>query len=353
MDKRYIFKTYEELMEKMVGVSDPSIEEFIEKYRDVKYTSLFDRVIVDVHDVRIGEYFDREVEIRSLPEGTRVPIMFMGLEDKGSGEGSRTLEFDDPLEMTMLMTYQVSDRGMMYYFYDSSEGIIYSVMKGMMMTTFIKDDVTTIRELLEKLRGILHVEDYVFEEMSFVYDVTLDYVTERIGDVGTTISFDEDVPSIYEVSTDKGGRVTTMSTIGMSSLDTGYESGDREVGFELIAGYLNEIGGSSDWFYEMVYDLYKSDVSMSPGFCVTGLTELEKLNKGFVAVVMIPPSLWDSFELLKVENRAVLWLWAVPITSREFKLLQSGGLDELLEYWNKNRTQLLDVSRRDKRFKFF
>lgn len=336
-------------MEKMVGVSDPSIEEFIEKYRDVKYTSLFDRVIVDVHDVRIGEYLDRKSELYGGVE-IRLPIMVL---PSVEGVSAEVFDVSDSLEMTVIFVFPTGDGYQMVYFYNGSDGSFYSAMLGSAVTTLVKEKVGTLRDLFGKLLELSKVDSYVFEEFNFYNHSILSYVKDRVGDGGDTVKFTGDSFDVYKVYTDKDGRVTTMSTIGMSRLDTGYESGDREVGFELIAGYLNEIGGSSDWFKELVYDLYMSDVSMSPGFCVTGLTELEKLNKGFVAVVMIPPSLWDSFELLKVENRAVLWLWAVPITSREFKLLQSGGLDELLEYWNKNRTQLLDISRRDKRFKFF
>lgn len=336
-------------MEKMVGVSDPSIEEFIEKYRDVKYTSLFDRVIVDVHDVRIGEYLDRKTELYDGVE-IRLPIMLL---PSGDGVSAEEIAASDPLEMTVIFLFNTGDGYQMVYFYNGSDGSFYSAMLGSAVTTLVKEKVGTLRDLFSKLLEMSKVDEYVFEEFNFYNHSILSYVKDRVGDGGDTVKFTGDSFDVYKVSTDKGGRVTTMSTIGLSTVDSQYEIGERLIGIELLAGRLNEIEGSSDWFKELVYDLYMSKVSLSIGFYVTGLTELAKLNKGFVAVVMIPPSLWDSFELLHVEDRGVLWLWAVPITKRELGLLQSKGVDELLEYWNKNRTQLLDISRRDKRFKFF
>ena len=352
MGKTYIFKTYEELMEKMVGSSDPSIGEFIAGYRDVKYTSLFDRVIVDVHDVRIGEYLDRKSSVYAL-EGVRMPIMKLHVSENGGADGSGLIDVSDTLEMTLLFVINTFEGYEIHYFYNSEEGSFYSAKVGLTVTTILKEDIGSLRELFEKLLGFAKVTEYVFEEFNFSSSLISSYIEDRIGAGGDKLKFDGCELGVYTVTDDKGGRVTTMGTVGLSNVDSQYEIGERLVGIELLAGRLNDREYSNDWFNELVYDLYMSKVPLSIGFYVTGLGELEKINDHFAAVVMIPPSLWDSFELLHVEDRGVLWLWAVPITKRELKVLQTSGVDVLLEEWNNKGTQLLDLTRRDKRFKFF
>lgn len=376
MSKRHEFKSYEEFMESLVGASDATIVRFIEVLRGTRYMNIFDQLLIDVQDVRIAEFFDEELLFEQVPRGTRKPVMFikpdpdpdeslnvlkdvLGVADRSEDtteERSVTLELDDPLIMTLLFVTPLPHGSTFYYFYNESEDAFYSARTGLTMTTIFNEPMSTLRELVEKLKERSGSDSYVYETdvtgSEYKRRVISDYVGERLGYEGTLASFSDDF-AVYDVRDDKGGRVTTLSTIGMSALDTAYETEDRELGFEIMAGRLNDLDVTNDWFYEMVYDLFACKVSLAPGFYVTGVTELEKINDGFVAMVMIPPTLWDSFDLLNVEDRAALWLWAVPITKREFKILQTGGLDELLNHFNRNNTQLLDLSRRDKRFKFF
>lgn len=376
MSKRYEFKSYEEFMDSLVGSPDATIVRFVEVLRGTRYMNIFDQLVIDVKDVRIAEYFDEELLFEQVPRGTRKPVMFikpdndpeeslnvlkdvLEVEDRSGDtteERSVTLEADDPLVMTLLFVTPLSHGNTFYYFYNESEDAFYSAMNGLTMTTLFNEPMGTLRELVEKLKERSGSESYVYETdvsgSEFKRRAITDYVGERLGYEGMLASFSDDF-AVYGVSGDKGGRVTTLSTVGMSALDTGYATEDRDVGFEILAGRMNDIDVTNDWFYQMVCDLFACEVSLAPGFYVTGVTELEAINDGFVAMVMIPPTLWDSFEVLHVEDRAALWLWAVPITKREFNVLQTGGLDALLDYFNKNGTPLLDLSRRDKRFKLF
>lgn len=376
MSKRYEFKSYEEFMDSLVGSPDATIVRFIEVLRGTRYMNIFDQLVIDVQDVRIAEYFDEELLLEKVPRGTRKPVMFikpdndpdeslnvlkdvLEVEDRSGDtteDRSVTLELDDPWTMTMLFVTTMPNGSTFYYFYDESKDAYYSVMSSRLMTTIFNEPMGTLRELLEKLKERSGSESYVYETdvsgSAYRRRAITDYVGERLGYEGMLASFSDDF-AVYGVSDDKGGRVTTLSTIGMSALDTAYEADGRDLGFEILAGRLNDIDVTNNWFYQMVHDLFECEVSLAPGFYVTGVTELEAINDGFVAMVLIPPTLWDSFEVLHVEDRAALWLWAVPITKREFKVLQTGGLDALLDYFNKNGTQLLDLSRRDKRFKFF
>ena len=347
MEVRRNYGSYEDLMKNWVGFPDPSITYFIMQMSDVPYVSLFDDLVVGVSTVNASEYFDREFNV-SKGSSIKMPIVLK------SGIGDDSVEVSDD-RLVILFVYPLGNplgRVVVYYTYSERTENFYMITATDSMVTGLRmADVRSLRDLVDKLKGQLGFDDYVLTNETICIRDIYSFIRGVVdGDVEVNRVHDE-FPFVLEASGDFGGTVTTLSTAGYYEVDTNYLAGDLPVGFEIIAGRLNDNDVTNDWFYEIVMDLYYNRVSLCDGFLVTGVSELTKLNEDFVGVILLDHDVWGKLDGLSVDGRHVDWFTMVPLTEVDLNVYMERGLGGLRDHLSELKVNPFDLSRKNKKSK--
>lgn len=345
MNELYEFGSYEELMTHVIGVSDPSTEEFVSLLGKANGSYLFAYVGVDVREVRLTEYLGR----------SGIPLVFVtNVLDVNGEKIVRVLNDTDDMELTLVLRHSVSSSSKMSYFVDRRTGKFYYSLSDDDVTTVLEMlDVLTPRDLVDHLGSASNQDRIVYVESGMRNQAVRDRVVDAVeGDLHVKFLGDR-MPLVLNSRSDFGGFVTTMGTVGMSDLATSFTYEGKSVGFELIAGHNNALGIGNDWFYEIVYNVYTNKVPLHSGYVLENVVELKKVNDTLAGVIFATYDAWEGLGAVETLDKHVDWFWVIPFTKRELGVMKKQGIQGLFDDWARTSPDVFDLSRRDKRFKFF
>lgn len=351
MNKLYNFESCEDLMLNISGVSDPSIEQFVSGLEKIRDYYLFAYLCVDVREVMVGEYF-RENLCNSNRD--QLPIVLIHENSDGIGDRViRTLNEIEDVSLTLLMRHDklsigpsfFVDRTLGKFYFSSNEGDFIKVTELSGISSPI--DIINLYVNGDKNCAITYIGSD-----STIRDIRDSLLGVCEGDLEVSAVGDE-MPLVLSYGEDFEGEVTTMFTAGFSEIETEFSYGNKPVGFELVAGYGNELGISKDWFYEIVATLYTNKISLQSDVVFENVSELKKLNSEIAGVLFATYDAWDKLKPVVTEDKHIDWFWVIPITVGELKIIKEEGVQELFDVWDKRAPDVFDLKRRHKRFKFF
>lgn len=233
-----------------------------------------------------------------------------------------------------------------FYGYHKTEKVFYQLYHGRTLNTLVKMECKTLDELFTKLATELGNWDLSWMDVEII---EMDKHLEST--LGENLEF-KDVfhgyPYLFENENDFDGRVHSSATAGLYHYESGLMLDDKPFSFELMAGVTKEKEVNLDWFYEIVYEVKRCELSIVEGFYMTNPITLKQLNPHMEAVVFIHPVVWDEVELFELEHKTVGWLMAFPILKKELKILQEKGVHELMLYVQKQKINPFDIYRKPK-----
>lgn len=309
---------------------EATIEDFLENRDEMNKYCLF-----NMFYPKIDNYFI-ELAIQELREE---PVMRVKLADQDISD-----EFFSEFEFLFY------DRIQFFFGYHKQEKAFYQLFHGRTLNTLIKLEFETLDELFTKLATDYHNWSIEWEDNEILQ---IDAHLESV--LGTDLQLKDEFhgyPYLFEQPEDFDGRVHSSATAGLYHYDMDLTLDDKPFSFELMAGMSKDNEVNLDWFYEIVYEVNRCQLSLHEGFYMTNPVTLKRINPHMEAVVFIYPVVWDAFDDLQLDEKRVSWLMAFPILKKELKILQEKGVRELMEYIQKQKINPFDIQRKP-RFSLF
>ena len=137
-------------------------------------------------------------------------------------------------------------------------------------------------------------------------------------------------------------------TIGLSDYQNIIEMGDgnKNIPVEFIMAGYKEYDEIPNILSTCGFYLLKDKWNCQPGSVFMSMVDFY-YEKEMRHIMFVPPFLWEEkLEPLKLENKTVYWLLAIPISEAELQYRNKNGFDALQELFEESGINIFDLDRK-------
>lgn len=168
-----------------------------------------------------------------------------------------------------------------------------------------------------------------------------------IGGTPEVFSYNNDDETIsVDIMTcaDENFSITTLSTIGLSSVDIGKEIDGKPLRVELLM-----LGDAHEEIFANILATVAFRIKETQ-YCDFGLI-IENVIEQYVSdaavnhVLLMQPLFWEKYSPCELDGNIVAWLLVVPISEDERNYIEKNGVDKFDELLEKSQVDLIDLRR--------
>ena len=168
-----------------------------------------------------------------------------------------------------------------------------------------------------------------------------------IGGTPEVFSYNNDDETIsVDIMTcaDESFSITTLSTIGLSSVDIGKEIDGKPLRVELLM-----LGAAHEEIFANILASVAFQIKETH-YCNFGLI-IENVIEQYVGdaavnhVLLMQPVFWEKYSPCELDGNIIVWLLVIPISEDERKYIEKNGVDKFDELLERAQVDLIDLHR--------
>lgn len=135
----------------------------------------------------------------------------------------------------------------------------------------------------------------------------------------------------------------TYSTIGLSEYE--HFAGDVPVRIELIGMCPVGVENYGNVVASCAFHSITNGNSITYGSCIQGIVDDYNISASLSHVTFVHPFKWDDLARVHIADHDILWLMALPISSKEAQYLSEYGIDALERKLEDAKADITDFER--------
>lgn len=140
--------------------------------------------------------------------------------------------------------------------------------------------------------------------------------------------------------------VTSYSTVGLSDWPLYQDGVEYEARLEIAGVSGSKFTGFDNSLATAAFDVIKSQWFCFPGAIFPDVLSVNEVSTTMRHLLFVPPFLWENdLGALRLEQKTVAWLLAVPISENERMFAERAGTDELENLFEERQIDLFDLER--------
>ena len=141
--------------------------------------------------------------------------------------------------------------------------------------------------------------------------------------------------------------ITTYSTIGLSEHRIGLtNASDEDIRVEFISICNSSVSDFANVLATCAFNILNDNYSCRPGTVYPDILNEYYDGLEMEHIYFTTPFLWDNLESIKTDNKIVVWLMAIPVSSNELDYLKENGADALEDLFEKSNIDVFDIGRK-------
>lgn len=140
--------------------------------------------------------------------------------------------------------------------------------------------------------------------------------------------------------------LSTYSTIGLSEYTIGVtDKKSREIRVEFIGVCSTEVEVFPNILSSCAFNIINSKYTCKPGIVYPGVISSYLKETDMKHIYFTSPFLWEGLQGLEINNHAITWLLAMPISDMEFEYIQCNGDEAFEELLEQSEVDFSDIYR--------
>jgi hypothetical protein len=141
--------------------------------------------------------------------------------------------------------------------------------------------------------------------------------------------------------------ISSFATIGVSDEGTGITTDEMPLCVEMVGACASSSKHFANILATCAFNVINSKWVCRPGTVFPDVVRMYDPSSPMQHILFVPPFLWDDrLKTLKLEDRWVAWLMAVPISQTEHEYAQTNSTDELETLFERKQIDVFNLRRR-------
>jgi hypothetical protein len=139
--------------------------------------------------------------------------------------------------------------------------------------------------------------------------------------------------------------VTTYSTIGLSDASTGLMVEGVPLGIEIVLSAHSNFEFSANILSTCAFNIINSEMVCKPESIFRDVVAMYQPNLEMKHIFFVDPFLWP-LRSHKFPSKIAAWLFAVPISEKEFEFVEKNGGGALAKAFEKHQIDVFNLHRK-------
>lgn len=150
---------------------------------------------------------------------------------------------------------------------------------------------------------------------------------------------------IFEATDRPYENISTYSTIGLSDYSIGLSVDEIPLRIEIVGASYSTFEFYPNIISTCAFNIINTNLSIYHGTIFNDVVKMYYTRSEMEHILFMQPFLWDKHKVMNFPDKKVVWLLAVPISTKELLLAEKEGSEALEHLFVQKEINIFDITR--------